>query len=215
MPLLAGTRNAGKLREMRPILKLFGFELRGADEVLGPSVPDEDEIEVHDTFEDNAAAKARYYAARSGLATIADDSGLCVDALGGAPGVRSARFADDRGIVPEGAGDGDARNLATLLELLRDVPEPERTARYVCAVAFASSSGEVLIRTAACEGTILFEPRGGGGFGYDPVFFVPAETASFAELPAARKHRLSHRGRALRKIAPLLGDRVDEISPLR
>lgn len=205
--LVVGTRSAGKLREVCAILAPLRIELIGVEEVLGPPAPEEEQIEVYHTFEENAAAKARYYSQRSGLATVADDSGLCVDALGGAPGVRSKRFAEDRGILT--GGDTDARNVATLLELLRGVPGPDRNARYVCAVAFARPGEEVVVRTATCEGTILLERRGGGGFGYDPVFHLPGEGATFAELPAAHKNLLSHRGKALREIAPGLRERMD------
>ena len=200
--LLVATRNPGKVREIREMLRaLPGREVVGLDDLGLPESPEEDAVEAFETFEENALAKARYYAARTGELALADDSGLCVDALGGAPGVRSRRFA----AADEARGERqDEANNRHLLELLREVPDGARTARYVCAAALAWPDGREAVRTGTCGGVILREPRGTGGFGYDPLFYVEAEGASFGELPAERKHALSHRGRAVRAILEAL-----------
>ena len=149
-------------------------------------------------------AKARYFAERSGLPTVADDSGIEVDALDGAPGVHSARFAIEAGRVAPGQHPDDANN-ALLLERLRDVPEAARTARYRCVVAHldtATAPPEVV--EAACEGRILTAPAGTGGFGYDPLFLSTELGRGFGEVPSAMKHRVSHRGRAFRALIEVL-----------
>ncbi|HEX6925264.1 MAG TPA: RdgB/HAM1 family non-canonical purine NTP pyrophosphatase [Longimicrobiaceae bacterium] len=204
--LLVATRSAHKLREIRQIM----------EEVGGPAVidlseagvdydPAEEEIEVHDSFEANAMAKARYFARRSGMTTLADDSGLCVDALGGAPGVRSKRFSGRADLE----GDAlDAANNAFLLERLADVPDDRRTAHYVCVAAVAEPDGRERVFAGRCDGEILREPRGNGGFGYDPLFYVPEEGATFGQIDAARKNQLSHRARAMRAVAEALRNRV-------
>ncbi len=195
--VLVATRNADKLREIRQVLAGHaGIELIDLREAAIPESPAEDEVEAFESFEENALAKARYFATRSGMPTLADDSGLCVDALGGAPGVRSRRFsgrADLRG------AELDRANNALLLERLAEVPEAERTARYVCAAAVVFPLAVERVFRGTCEGVILPEPRGSGGFGYDPLFLVPEEGATFGELPPERKDRLSHRGRAIRE----------------
>lgn len=201
MRLLVATRSAHKLDEIRAILAdVADLELVGLSDVgLEPS-PDEDELEPYDTFEANAESKARWFHARTGLATVADDSGLAVDALGGRPGVRSKRFApgDAEGL------ERDRANNRHLLKLLDGVPPNERSARYVCAVALVDGDGPARLLRGECEGRILGEERGGGGFGYDPLFFVPELDRTFAEVPAADKHARSHRGRAFRALADLL-----------
>ncbi|HEU0299221.1 MAG TPA: RdgB/HAM1 family non-canonical purine NTP pyrophosphatase [Longimicrobium sp.] len=200
--LVVATRNPGKVREIREILApLAGWDVVGLDHLGIPESPDEDALEEFDTFEENALAKARWFAAKTGVPALADDSGLCVDALGGAPSVRSRRFAP----VDEARGERqDQANNRHLLALLEDVPEEARTARYVCAAAVAWPDGRELVRTGTCEGTILREPRGDGGFGYDPLFYVEDENASFGELLPERKNALSHRGRAVRAVAAAL-----------
>lgn len=207
MKLLVATRNAGKLREIHEILAAVpGVEVVGLAELHVPESPEEDDVEAFDTFEENALAKARYFAAKTGLAALADDSGICVDALGGAPGVRSRRFAP----VDEARGERqDQANNRYLVQLLADVRDERRTARYVCAVAVAWPDGRDLVRTGTCEGLVLRELRGVGGFGYDPLFLVEDERRTFGEMPTARKHEISHRGRALRAVAQALAG-VDE-----
>ena len=202
--LVVATRNPGKVREIREILAaLGGYEVVGLDDLGIPESPEEDAVEAFETFEENAVAKARYYAERTGALSLADDSGIQVDALGGAPGVRSRRFA----AADEARGERqDQANNRYLLDLLRDVPDAERTARYVCAAALAWPDGREAVRTGTCEGTLLREPRGSGGFGYDPLFYVEGEGGTFGELPAERKHALSHRGRAVRAILEVLGE---------
>ncbi len=207
MKLVVATRNAGKVREIHEILAAVpGVEVVGLAELNVPESPEEDDVEAFDTFEENAVAKARYFAAKTGLAALADDSGICVDALGGAPGVRSRRFAP----VDETRGERqDQANNRHLVQLLADVPDERRTARYVCAVAVAWRSGVELVRTGRCVGVVLRVPRGAGGFGYDSLFFIEDEARTFGEIPPGRKHEISHRGRALRAIAQALAG-VDE-----
>lgn len=196
--LVVATRNPGKVREIHEMLAgLGGYEVVGLAGLGIPESPEEDAVEAFDTFEENALAKARYYAAKTGELALADDSGICVDALGGAPGVRSRRFA----AADEARGERqDAANNRHLLQLLRDVPDEGRTARYVCAAALAWPDGRELVRTGTCDGVILREPRGAGGFGYDPLFYMADEGMTFGELPAERKNELSHRGRAIRAV---------------
>jgi XTP/dITP diphosphohydrolase len=200
--LLVATRNAGKVKEIHEILAAVpGVEVVGLAELNVPESPEEDDVEAFDTFEENALAKARYFGAKTGLAALADDSGICVGALGGAPGVRSRRFAP----VDEARGERqDQANNRHLVHLLADVPDERRTARYVCAAAIAWPDGDELVRTGTCEGVVLREPRGSGGFGYDPLFYIEDEGRTFGEIPAERKHEISHRGRALRAIAQAL-----------
>ena len=157
----------------------------------------EDVAETEDTFRGNAVLKATAYAQQTGLLTLADDSGLEVDALDGRPGVLSARYG--------GPGTTAVDRYQLLLAELRDVPAERRTARFHCVTALAAPNGE-LIGTAdgVCEGVIALEPSGVGGFGYDPVFFLPPYGLTMAQLDAAEKNRISHRGRAAAAIAPLL-----------
>lgn len=198
--LLVATRNAGKVREIGALLEGSGWEAVGLAELGIEESPGEDAVEAFETFEENALAKARYFAARAGLPTLADDSGLVVDALGGAPGVRSRRFA----APDEARGERqDEANNRRLLELLEDTTEGARTARFVCAAAFAAPGGAHAVRTGTLEGRIAREPRGTGGFGYDPVFLLP-DGRALAELTAAEKNALSHRGRALRALLPAI-----------
>jgi XTP/dITP diphosphohydrolase len=205
--LVVATRNAGKVREIHEMLAgLGGYEVVGPAELGIPESPEEDAVEAFDTFEENALAKARYFSRMTGALCLADDSGICVDALGGAPGVRSRRFA-----APDAArGEGqDQANNRHLLALLADVPDERRTARYVCAAALAWPDGRELVRTGTCGGLLLRAPRGTGGFGYDPLFYLEEEGMTFGELPAARKNALSHRGRAVRAAVDALAG-VDE-----
>ena len=198
--LLVATRNPGKVREIREILADYPeLDIVGLDTLAVPETAEEDALEVFDTFEENALAKARYFARLTGELTLADDSGICVDALGGAPGVRSRRFApgpDLRG--PE----QDQANNAYLLQQLAGMPETARTAQYVCAAALAGPNDAVFL--GRCEGLVLEEPRGAGGFGYDPLFYIPSERCTFGELDPVRKNEISHRGRAVRQAAEAL-----------
>jgi XTP/dITP diphosphohydrolase len=193
--VVLASRNRGKLREIVPLLDGLDFDLCTIDEAAPACELREDGV----TFEDNALAKARQAAQATGLAAIADDSGLEVDALAGAPGVYSARYA--------GLPSDDARNNAKLLEALREVRAPRR-ARFRCVAAFVDPAGGVeLARSGVCEGEILDQPRGDLGFGYDPLFLVPAHGLTMAELPLDEKNRLSHRAAAFRALAAALAQR--------
>ena len=191
--LVFATRNQGKLVELRELLA--GFSVLSIDEV-GKTIPDV--IEDADTFAGNAAKKAREISAATGLPALADDSGLEVDALGGAPGVYSARYA--------GEPHSDAANNAKLLAALTGIAN--RTARFRAVLALADVTGslgsEVITADGTCEGTILTAPRGTGGFGYDPLFFAPELGMTFAEAGVGSKSELSHRARAMRAIKPQL-----------
>jgi len=201
MRLLVATRNPGKVRELRDILAGYPqVELVGLEDLGVPESPEEDAVEAFETFEENALAKARYYARLTGELTLADDSGICVDALDGAPGVRSRRFAGE--VEARGMRQDEANNRL-LLRLLADIPPERRTARYVCAAALAGQGwDDVFVGT--CDGIVIDEPRGMGGFGYDPLFWMPEEGMTFGELPPARKSEVSHRGRAVRAAAQAL-----------
>lgn len=188
MILVLASGNRGKLEEYRALLGGLPIALRPLAAIPGAPTVAEDAP----TYLGNARAKAHALARHSGLAALADDSGLEVDALGGAPGVRSARFAADAG-----RGSGDAANVALLLERLRDTPAARRTARFCCVVVVAFPDGGELVAEGSCVGTIPVAPRGGGGFGYDPVFYFPPRDRTFAELDPAEKNRVSHRAQAV------------------
>jgi len=199
MKVLVATRSAHKLGEIRRILgEVPGLELVDPGAVGIPPSVDEEEIESFETFEENAVAKARYFHRLSGLPALADDSGLEVDALGGAPGVRSKRFAPD---APEEGDARDRTNNLHLLALLGDTPLARRKARYVCAAALVSGEGAPVVVRGEVEGLILGIPRGRGGFGYDPLFYHQESGCTFGELSPAAKHQLSHRGQAFRLMA--------------
>ena len=199
MALLLASNNAGKLREVRALLADLrvvspadlGFEL--------------DVEETGQTFAANAELKARAYAAASGYIALADDSGLEVDALGGTPGVRSARY---------GAPDlDDEGRYLQLLSELQSYPEPsQRIARFRCAISAISPDGRQCRAEGTCEGLIAQSPTGSNGFGYDPVFFVPNHNATMAQLDAATKNSLSHRGQALAAVIPLLKSTFPELN---
>ena len=209
MQLLIATRSAGKMREIRRILEeVPDLDVLGLDDAGIEYRPEEEGLEPHDTFEENALSKARYFAARSGLPTVADDSGIAVDALGGAPGVRSKRFASDGGGVPadlDGQPLDDANNRH-LVALLRDVPAHERTARYVCVAALVMSdtSMPTYFRGEA-HGRIVDEPAGAGGFGYDPYVFNEELGRTYAQMTPDEKDACSHRGAAFQALAAHLG----------
>jgi len=206
MKLLIATRSPGKMREIRELFAGLPFALEFPDRPGLEPRPEEADLERGTSYAEHAVAKARYFAERSGLATCADDSGIEVDALGGAPGVHSARFAEvSGGGRASGAGGQDAANNALLLEKLAGVPEERRTARYRCVVAYLETPmGVPELVEATCDGFILTEPRGPGGFGYDPLFFSTELQMSFGEAPSASKHRVSHRGRAFRALIEVL-----------
>lgn len=204
MPLLVATRNPGKAREIRELFAGLPIAIVFPEDVELKRLPEEEDLEQADSYLGNAVAKARYFAGRSGLPTVADDSGLEVDALDGAPGVHSARFAMLAGAVPPDQHPDDANN-ALLLERLRGIPEAQRTARYRCVVAhLESTTAPPEVVEATCEGRILEAPAGTGGFGYDPLFCSTELARGFGEVPAAMKHRISHRGRAFRALIEVL-----------
>jgi XTP/dITP diphosphohydrolase len=196
--LLVATHNPGKVREYREILAGLPLEVTYLD---AEGITEEVD-ETGATFAENAILKATAYARLSGLLTWADDSGLEVDALGGAPGVYSARYA--------GPGASDADRYRKLLNALADVPWDRRTARFRCTVALAMPEGDVRTADGACEGVIAFGPAGSNGFGYDPVFYMPERDATMAQLDAEVKNVISHRGRAARVAAEILREMVTE-----
>ncbi len=200
MKLLVATRNDGKIREIRELFAGLPYELAFPADQFLERLPDEPDLERGTSFAENAVAKARYFAKRAGFATLAEDSGLEVDALEGAPGVFSARWAQ-----MHGRGAGDAANNALLLERLAGVADEQRTARYRCVVAYLETPlAKPQLVEATCEGRILSEPRGTAGFGYDPLFLSSDLGTSFAEAPLAAKQRVSHRGRAIRALVEVL-----------
>jgi XTP/dITP diphosphohydrolase len=190
--LLVATHNPGKVREYQTLLADLPLEVTYLD-AEGITLEVE---ETGLTFAENAVLKATTYARASGLWTWADDSGLEVDALGGAPGVYSARYG--------GPGLSDADRYRKLLDALTGVPWAGRTARFRCVVALATPAGDVRTGDGACEGIIAFGPVGSNGFGYDPVFYLPDRGQTMAQLPAETKHEISHRGRASRAAETLL-----------
>ena len=200
--ILVATTNPGKLAELTAMLDLDIDWLSLAD---FPDTPDV--AEDGQTFDQNARKKAVAYAKAAGCWTIADDSGLVVDALDGAPGVRSARFSGEPA-RDENRTLLDHNNMAKILELLKDVPTEKRTARFVCSLCLASPK-EILIETQGqFEGIIAHNPAGNNGFGYDPIFFVPSLGKTAAQLTAEEKNAISHRGNAIRKLKPLLAKRL-------
>ncbi len=196
MKLLIATGNRGKSAEFRDML--CGLSLELSDLSQCTDVPEI--AETGRTFRANACLKAAGYARHFGCWTLADDSGLEVDALDGNPGVRSARWAADHN-----AGSGDADNNALLLRQLAQVPDEQRTARFVCVLALADPQGRIILTTRdAVEGRILHGPRGSNGFGYDPLFYVEHLGKTTAELSPHEKHAISHRGKALRAMRKLM-----------
>ena len=187
MEFIAATNNPGKMAEMRRILERMGHTVRSQREAGVTLEPEENST----TFAENARIKARAICEVTGVATIADDSGLCVDALDGAPGLYSARYAGTH-------GDSDA-NIDKLLREIDGIDDPARTARFVCVLALVRHADDPmpLVAEGRWEGRVLRARRGGNGFGYDPVFFSPVHGCSAAELPADVKNRDSHRGQAL------------------
>ncbi len=195
MDFVLASKNTKKLNELRRILKPLGINVLGEGE-NGIKFP---EVEENgQTFEENSMIKAQSACKSCGLPTIADDSGLCVDALNGAPGIYSARFA--------GEGHNDDDNNSKLLELMHNVPNNERTARFVCVVSCCFPDGRSFTVRGECEGIIAHELEGDGGFGYDPLFLVNG--VSFGKLTAEEKDALSHRGKALKLFAEKVKDYI-------
>ncbi|MGA2349248.1 MAG: non-canonical purine NTP pyrophosphatase [Terracidiphilus sp.] len=202
-PLYAATTSQGKLRDFRTAALAHSLTIEPLPALATIPAPEEDGL----TFAANATLKAVYYSRFApGELVLADDSGLEVDALDGAPGVRSARFAADSGIVdsPDALDNTDVWNNMVLLQRLANIPAEQRTARYRCVLVVARDGVALHTAEGAVEGTILDAPRGTGGFGYDPLFYLPALSRTMAELDLETKHTLSHRGRAIAALLPML-----------
>lgn len=196
--LLIASHNRGKLREFADLFAGLPWTLVAPDDLgLHLTV-----IESGDTYADNARLKATAYAQASGLLTLADDSGLEVDALDGAPGVRSARYALG----------GDANRVTALLRALNDAgtPQENRLARFRCVIVLAAPDGRTWSTEGECAGHIIDTPRGSGGFGYDPVFFIPSHGCTMAELSPEEKNRISHRARAAQAMRPILAKLINQ-----
>jgi len=190
--IIIATHNPGKLREMQALLASFGVKILSLKDF--PALPNV--LEDGATFAQNAAKKAKTVARTTGRPAIADDSGLVVKALGGRPGVFTSRFA--------GEETSDRNKCQSLLEEMAGVPEEQREAAFVCAIAVALPEGEVKMVEGECQGRITFSPRGENGFGFDPIFFVPELGKTMAELEPEVKNQVSHRGRALQKLKLIL-----------
>lgn len=201
MKLLLATRSGHKAREIRQILEPLDLDVVTLADLGVEVAPEEARIEIHGTFQDNALAKATFFAARLQTLTLADDSGLRVDALDGEPGVHTKRFSGRADLYGQALDDA---NNALLLEKLTSVPEEDRGARYVCCAALAWPDARAITTTGTVRGRIADAPRGTGGFGYDPLFYCPELGARFAEVPAEDKNAVSHRSRAFRAMAGAL-----------
>lgn len=193
MKYIIATHNMKKRNELARILGPLGVDILTAEQA-GVELTDVEETGT--TFEENARLKSRSGCEESGMPCIGDDSGLMVDALDGAPGVYSARYAGDHG--------NDSANIALLLENLKNVPDEKRTARFVCTICCTYPDGREIVVNGTCEGKIGYAPKGDGGFGYDPVFMVGDK--SFAELTSEEKDKISHRGNALKALAEVLAN---------
>lgn len=203
--LLIATTNAGKQREYRALLGDLPIPLTWPDDEALTASPKAMQVEeTGESYQENAALKALAFARASGLWTLADDSGLDVDALSGAPGVRSARYGEP--------GFSDADRYRLLLQRLAGVPWEQRTARFRCVIVLASPEGQTWATEGAVEGRIAYEPRGAHGFGYDPVFYLPELGRTMAELPEETKNQLSHRARAAAAMRDLLRDLLQKPS---
>jgi XTP/dITP diphosphohydrolase len=196
--LLVATTNRGKVAEYSSLLDGLDIEMITLDQAGIRQEARED----HNTFAENARSKAEFYAGLSGLLTLADDSGLEVDALGGEPGVRSSRYAGDN------ATDSDRVNF--LLNKLKGVPPEKRQARFKCVTAIAAPGGYLKLVSGECEGFIALEPRGENGFGYDPIFYLPQYGKTIAEISPGLKNEISHRGRAAKKAREVLARIITE-----
>jgi XTP/dITP diphosphohydrolase len=197
--VLIATRSTGKLRELRPLFAASGVAVLDLGEAGTAESPDEDALEVFESFEENALAKARHFHRLSGRPTVADDSGIAVDALGGRPGVRSKRWSGRANLSGQALDD---ENNRLLLEALRDAVD--RRAHYVCAAAYVDADRELVVR-GEVHGHVATAPRGAGGFGYDPYFVADELGRSFGEASREEKERISHRGRAFRALLERLG----------
>ena len=191
--VVIATKNKGKAKDFEALFGPFGYEVVTMFEVA----PDVEIEETGTTFEENAILKAETLANMLGQIVIADDSGLAIDALNGEPGVYSARYAGDH---------DDEANMVKVLENMKDIPEEQRTARFCCALAIAGPDMETKTVFGTCEGVIAHEKKGTNGFGYDPIFYVPALEKHMAELSAEEKGAISHRGNAIRKLALQLAE---------
>lgn len=191
--IVLASGNQGKIKELDALLAPMGWQVRAQSEW---QVEDADETGL--SFVENAIIKARHACEKTGLPSLADDSGIAVDALGGAPGIYSARYA--------GPNATDSDNIAKLLHDIQDVPQAQRSARFICVLVFMQHAQDPtpIICQGEWEGSILEAPRGQGGFGYDPAFYVPERDCSAAQLSAEDKHMLSHRGKALAQLRRLL-----------
>ena len=202
MELLLATRSAHKVQEIRMILRgIPGLTLLDLDDIGLEWRDEEEALEPFDTFEENARSKAEYFHTRTGLPTVADDSGLEVDALQGAPGVRSKRFAPVEGLTGHKL---DQANNDYLTQQLGSLEIEKRTSQYVCVAVLLGFTDQMIIARGEAKGVILTEPRGDGGFGYDPYFFKPDLEMTFAELHPDQKNELSHRGKAFRTLGSIL-----------
>ena len=193
MRVVLASQNRHKLEEIQAILSQYDMELVLQSD-LGVRI---DVEETGSSFEENSELKARAVVEATGLPAIADDSGLCVDVLGGDPGIYSARYG-----APDCVTDRD--RLLYLLKQLRGIRSEERTARFVCVITLLYPDGRKLSARGSCEGLITFEPRGEDGFGYDPVFYIPSQGCTFAQMGAERKNKISHRANALKRLQQLL-----------
>lgn len=205
---LLATRSAGKLREMREIFSEFGLDVVDVESAGFEETPAEDDLEAFHTFEENALAKARFFFDRSGgWPTFADDSGMTVDALAGEPGVMSKRWSGRSDLSGKALDESNNAKLCTRMDEARRTQAPgfSPRAQYVCVAAFKDAKGE-LIRRGEIEGRVLSEPRGHGGFGYDPYFDAPDLGGTFAEVSIERTARVSHRSRAFRALLAALRD---------
>lgn len=191
--LVIATNNQNKLKQFQDLFgQEFSFEVKG----LHDFQPLPEIVEDQDTFEGNAYKKAKTIAEAIQVPVVADDSGIVVPALGGAPGVYSARYA--------GENATDEQNNQKLINAIRSLPEEDRKAYYVCAMVFVVPSQMHLVVRGECHGYVIEEPKGNEGFGYDPIFYLPEEQATMAELPAERRYQISHRAKATRKLIQLL-----------
>ncbi len=204
--LLVATRSPHKLEELRELAGDLPLDFVSLADLGVPETEEEETIEVHGTFAENAAAKARHFHRRTGMPTLADDSGLCVDALDGGPGVRTKRFAPDEMVERWGRDEANNRHL---LERLSGVPREERGAHYHCSLAVRTDEASLVVQ-GKVDGRIASEPRGEGGFGYDPLFVVPEHGRTFAELPPEVKGSMSHRAEAIRALLPWLRERAGQ-----
>jgi len=196
--ILIATKNQGKVAEIKDLVKDIPITFLSLSDF--PNIPDV--IEDGVTFEENALKKARTIAAKTGLPSLADDSGLCIDALGGQPGVFSSRYAGEQ--------TSDLEKCKHILEEMSEIPDNSRSARFVCVLAFVFPHGEEHIFEGVCEGRITRELRGSLGFGYDPIFYYEEAQMTFAEMSSESKNKVSHRGQALRKFAEYLRQNFGE-----